>query len=178
MRVLGHTLAALRDEQRKSREALERRLDVLFQQADDGMLVFDGRGDVRHCNPKIGRLFGTTPEAMVGQQLLRWIAPPPGTPAGGALPLGKWEADLPIATAPDQPTSHVPVEISMHALAEAEGEQFFCLVRDISERRLAEQHMTRLAKFDSLTGLPNRSLFRDRLLRRWRARCATANRSR
>jgi diguanylate cyclase (GGDEF)-like protein/PAS domain S-box-containing protein len=35
--------------------------------------------------------------------------------------------------------------------------------RDITERKLAAEHMTRMAYFDALTGLPNRMLFSDRL---------------
>ncbi len=35
---------------------------------------------------------------------------------------------------------------------------------DITERKQAEKRLVQLANFDSLTGLPNRSLFRDRLM--------------
>jgi diguanylate cyclase (GGDEF)-like protein/PAS domain S-box-containing protein len=34
---------------------------------------------------------------------------------------------------------------------------------DISERKQAEEQLTQLAQFDTLTGLPNRALFKDRL---------------
>src|SRR4029079_1886833 len=34
---------------------------------------------------------------------------------------------------------------------------------DITERKRAEEQLKQLAQYDSLTGLPNRSLFRDRL---------------
>jgi len=37
------------------------------------------------------------------------------------------------------------------------------VVRDITERKLAEARIERLAYFDPLTGLPNRRLFLDRL---------------
>jgi predicted signal transduction protein with EAL and GGDEF domain len=37
------------------------------------------------------------------------------------------------------------------------------IVRDISERKLAEERMVHLAHHDTLTGLPNRSLISDRL---------------
>ena len=37
------------------------------------------------------------------------------------------------------------------------------IFRDITERKLAEQHLEFLANFDPLTGLPNRRLFFDRI---------------
>ena len=43
------------------------------------------------------------------------------------------------------------------------GEQVVALVRDISERKYSEQRIAHLAYHDSLTGLPNRLLFKDRL---------------
>jgi diguanylate cyclase (GGDEF)-like protein len=43
------------------------------------------------------------------------------------------------------------------------NDQLMVIVRDITERKLAEQELTRLAFHDTLTGLPNRALFTDRL---------------
>jgi len=39
---------------------------------------------------------------------------------------------------------------------------FDCVIEDITERKKAEETIRRLAYYDSLTGLPNRTLFRDR----------------
>jgi GGDEF domain-containing protein len=37
------------------------------------------------------------------------------------------------------------------------------VLRDITERKRAERHLEHLAHYDSVTGLPNRKLFTDRL---------------
>ena len=39
------------------------------------------------------------------------------------------------------------------------------LVEDITERKVAEAEKDRLARFDALTGLPNRTILRDRMER-------------
>ncbi len=44
-------------------------------------------------------------------------------------------------------------------------QETLCLVRDITERKNSESKIFRLAYFDSLTGLPNRQSFMDRLER-------------
>lgn len=40
---------------------------------------------------------------------------------------------------------------------------YVCFFTDISERKASEDRIHRLAYFDALTHLPNRTLFRDRL---------------
>ena len=46
-----------------------------------------------------------------------------------------------------------------------DSNEILCLVRDITERKDSENRIFRLAYFDSLTGLPNRQSFIDRLKR-------------
>lgn len=56
-----------------------------------------------------------------------------------------------------------PTELSL-SQSIVSGKPFYTLiVRDITERRQMEERTRRLASHDSLTGLPNRALFMDRL---------------
>ncbi len=54
-------------------------------------------------------------------------------------------------------------EVSLVYFELSEGELHQVVIKDISERKKAEQVMHEQANFDLLTSLPNRSLFRDRL---------------
>jgi diguanylate cyclase (GGDEF)-like protein/PAS domain S-box-containing protein len=64
----------------------------------------------------------------------------------------EWESTIPQLRARWLHQQVVPVEGGIVAI-----------VRDISERKLAEERMLHLAHHDTLTGLPNRSLITDRL---------------
>jgi diguanylate cyclase (GGDEF)-like protein/PAS domain S-box-containing protein len=64
----------------------------------------------------------------------------------------EWESTIPQLRARWLHQQVVPVEGGIVAI-----------VRDISERKLAEERMLHLAHHDTLTGLPNRSLIGDRL---------------
>ncbi|WP_432821640.1 bifunctional diguanylate cyclase/phosphodiesterase [Trichloromonas sp.] len=59
----------------------------------------------------------------------------------------------------------VPVWFSCSRIDSARPEQggIICIIRDIRERKQAEKEITRLAYYDSLTGLPNRTLLLNRL---------------
>ncbi len=50
-------------------------------------------------------------------------------------------------------------------MAAISDQETLCLVRDITDRKEAENHIYRLAYFDTLTGLPNRLSFSERLER-------------
>ena len=72
------------------------------------------------------------------------------------------------------------VEASISVIRDDEGNPlgFRGIARDITERRRADERIHYLAHYDALTGLPNRSLFEDRLSqalkRRWRGNDSAA----
>jgi predicted signal transduction protein with EAL and GGDEF domain len=58
-----------------------------------------------------------------------------------------------------------PVEYALSSTAESSNGKLVCILRDITERKQAQQSLAFHANFDSLTHLPNRAQFRNRLER-------------
>ncbi|HWA37834.1 MAG TPA: EAL domain-containing protein [Burkholderiales bacterium] len=56
-----------------------------------------------------------------------------------------------------------PVEVLRCAIPTASGHTIVATIRDITERNRTQERLAFLSQFDAVTGLPNRSLFRDRL---------------
>jgi diguanylate cyclase (GGDEF)-like protein len=59
--------------------------------------------------------------------------------------------------------SEVDVEVTALPFAGEGRHAYQTVFRDITERKAAEQRLERMANYDALTGLPNRSFFFDRL---------------
>ena len=75
---------------------------------------------------------------------------------------GYWQGDTHEQT---RDGNFVPVRLSINSVKneESEIEHYVCIFNDISERKVAEQQLRKLAQSDFLTGLANRSIFSERL---------------
>jgi diguanylate cyclase (GGDEF)-like protein/PAS domain S-box-containing protein len=152
------------------RSESDARWSALFESASDGMLLCDDKGTVLAANAAAAGLVAQVPSAMCGQPLLRWVeqsVDKTRRPAEGRFPALTGEAALRQAHGPSR-----SVELRLTALprdtAAAVGEadsgvQWLVVLRDNTDRRKTQERLNFLANFDSLTGLPNRALFRDRL---------------
>jgi diguanylate cyclase (GGDEF)-like protein/PAS domain S-box-containing protein len=56
-----------------------------------------------------------------------------------------------------------PMEIAVTEIKFGDAHFFTAMLRDVSEQKLAQQRIEQLAHYDTLTHLPNRTLFYDRL---------------
>ncbi len=75
---------------------------------------------------------------------------------------GSWEGELWLKR---QGGEQFPAWVGITAVHDDDGDlsSYVCFFNDISERKASEQRIHRLAYYDALTLLPNRTLFQDRL---------------
>ncbi|PWB35431.1 diguanylate phosphodiesterase [Pseudomonas sp. SDI] len=75
---------------------------------------------------------------------------------------GTWEGEVWLKRRSGE---HYPAWVGITAVFDEEGDlaSYVCFFTDISERKASEQRIHRLAYYDALTHLPNRTLFQDRL---------------
>ena len=132
----------------------------LFDNSASGLLTCGHDGRMLLCSPVAASLLAATPEAVCDKGIEHWLAPPVdfNQAAGPLLACGQWET---LAQRADG--SEFPVELTVSETVLDGTPQFILILRDITDRKLTQARLSFLANFDSLTGLPNRVLFRDRL---------------
>jgi diguanylate cyclase len=149
LRALRKTVAALRREESRAREQAEAQLRIVFENAIEGIVMFGADGRIVASNPAAQRLLtGDGGGGLEGAPVQRWFAPTEGpSEAHGIGPGGV----------------RFPIEITVTASGTAGRGLRVAILRDITERRQHERRLAQLANYDGLTGLPNRTMFRDLL---------------
>jgi PAS domain S-box-containing protein len=137
-----------------------RQLLHLFEHSVSGLITCDREGTILLCSPVAAELLSSTPEVIQGQLIEKFLTPLIDCSQldGPRMAAGQWET---LAIRADG--SEFPVELTVSDATLDGRQQFILILRDITERKLTQERLTFLANFDSLTGLPNRVLFRDRL---------------
>lgn len=141
-----------------TRRETEDRLRFVFENSIDGIITFLPDGTIVSCNPAAGQLFGCVPAALIGQRLNEHLDPFVHARPVGLTPTGLHETAVRRADG-----TAFPVEVTISESWLKGERQMIAFIRDITERKAAQDRLALLANYDSLTGLPNRVLFRDRL---------------
>ena len=138
----------------------EERQRRLAEAAFEGIMIHD-HGIILDANPAMARLCGVEDPAMlVGRNVLQHIAPEfIGLARSNVLSRSEELYELQIR---QQHGTCIPVQVWARNIRLSGRDVRVVAIRDISEREQAARFY-HLAHHDSLTGLPNRLLFHDRL---------------
>ena len=170
--LVARQLLALRENAKLWRERAdllgEARLSALVRHAADGVLLLDAEGTVRWASPSVHGIGGATPEALVGTPFRKLADGPDQAALAAALSRSRSSPRTPVRTewtASSRPgVRGTRVESAMTNLLDDPAVRGFVVnVRDVTERAALEEQLTHQAFHDPLTGLANRSLFRDRV---------------
>jgi diguanylate cyclase (GGDEF)-like protein/PAS domain S-box-containing protein len=147
--------------------ASEERFRALVKNASDVVAILDREGGVKYVSPAVESLCGMAPEELTGSNAMKLIHPPDLAHARTLfericqMPGGSLTAELRLRHASGDPS---PCEIHLrHRLSEPGVEGIILTAHNITERKKFEEQLAYQAFHDSLTGLPNRALFLDRL---------------
>ena len=153
--------------ERHRREEELRLAATVLNTMDEAVVVTDVDNRIVSVNPAFTAITGYLPEEVAGKD--------PGLLASGMhtpefyremretlTNSGSWHGEIQNRTK----NGKLYVEwLSIKQVRDNQGltTHYVAVFSDISERKAAEEHMQHMAHYDILTGLPNRTLFADRL---------------
>jgi diguanylate cyclase (GGDEF)-like protein/PAS domain S-box-containing protein len=167
--IITHYIAVKEDITARKRAEDQLRMNAtVFDTATEGILVTDANNTIKTINPAFTRITGYEPEDVIGLN--------PKVLASGrhdeafyrqmwnqVETRGFWSGEIWNRR---KDGSVYPEWLSIVVIPDEEKEgvnEYVAVFSDISQRKQDEEEIRRQANYDALTGLPNRSLFFDRL---------------
>jgi diguanylate cyclase (GGDEF)-like protein/PAS domain S-box-containing protein len=139
----------------------------MWSHAAEGLLIVDAEGKIRQANPAALRMLGTTDSVLrrctlqqvceqagcdrrMDAEILAELAQSPEVIELSLTQAGHW-------------TTYLQARVARLEIAGDEPMQFALTLRDLTELYHAQEEIRRLAYYDPLTGLTNRSRFQQHL---------------
>jgi diguanylate cyclase (GGDEF)-like protein/PAS domain S-box-containing protein len=171
--LLEEKLKALEADLRQKKEiilAQHNKLEAFFESSIDAVVQMDFDGYITGWNQQAEKIFGWSAEEILDQTIEQTIIPERYRDAHnkGMKKFLKTGETSVLNTLIEIHALHrdgyeFPVELSVSVIDSADLQEFNAYIRDISERKHAETVIWNQANFDSLTSLPNRNLFLQKL---------------
>jgi diguanylate cyclase (GGDEF)-like protein/PAS domain S-box-containing protein len=145
----------------------ERRLRAILVTTQDGVVVIDEQGIILELNPAAERMFGYQAAELLGESVNRLMPARYASTHDRYLHTPRDSDQQPRrmggrdVEGQRRDGSLFPLEITVGHTKVAERPLFVGLLRDITERKRAEERLVKLATTDTLTGIPNRRAFME-----------------
>jgi diguanylate cyclase (GGDEF)-like protein/PAS domain S-box-containing protein len=141
----------------------EARFRALFDNASDAVVVVDTVGRVKYLTPSTERVLGQEPGGMLDQPIGQLLAEDDERSLGVLLSTagGTTTAEWQVSGADGTRRDIEVVSADLRGDPRVDG--LVLTMRDISERKILDAELRRQALHDTLTGLPNKALFDDRV---------------
>ncbi len=153
--------------QRKRSDEQLRKLSRAVEQSQGGTLITDEAGRIEYANPWFLSVSGISPKDLLGQPLA--AIRHPDTPESTYEQLwrsvrinGSWKGEL-AHRGRGEPARWDATYVSPVRNEKGAVTHFVVTLQDITETKEQNRRLEKLAMEDTLTGLPNRTLFDDRL---------------
>jgi len=149
----------------------EKKFRALLESAPDAMVIVDSRGHIALVNAQTENLFGYPRGELIGLSVGDLI--PEGARARHRQHQKEFMKHSSTRTmgrnlelrGRRKDGSEFPVEISLSPLETDQGKLVMSAIRDVTERKKAEEQLRHLAEHDVLTGLLNRRCFEEQFAR-------------
>ncbi len=141
----------------------EARLRTIMGSVTEAIVTFDERGFIDSANPAAERLFQTTGPLLLGRTMADLLTCEDAE--AGQMPrlLAGADGQSIEATGNRPDGSRFPLEVTINR-ASLDGKGYYiAALRDLTRQKEAQAVILHQATHDPLTGLPNRSLFNERL---------------
>lgn len=145
--------------------------DLLIENTCDGMIVLDMRKRILDINPSAERIIGYAASQVLGRSFRDIMSSrlglasgkrgPTGTFPGRPENQGRDRSEIKLGEGEDARY----YDVTLSALYGPGGRQtgHLVILHETTERRLVVERLDRMARYDPLTGLPNRSFFYEKL---------------
>jgi diguanylate cyclase (GGDEF)-like protein/PAS domain S-box-containing protein len=163
--VLNARCVSQRKKAEQELQESEERFRSVVERTTDGVFMADFETDtVLESNAALQNMLGYTPEELSGMTVYDFIVEERESIDQNMQRL-KEEKSLFIGERRyrHKDGSLLHVEVSASVVPFKDGEASCCIIRDVTERKALEEQLRYQAFHDSLTDLPNRALFLERL---------------